>query len=157
MNTSSVGKPAMSTPSASGKQEYRPYQHLLPCVCRFSHFRGCGCPHWRSTNTDAHTYALADAFLLPPHPHFDVSPCGPYNLGIRGSLHCIAFTPTNVGIAAHLGSPLHRSGSLSGPGCPFGPSTPKNYLLVSKQTFFLFSLLTQLYKSVYGVFKFYVR
>lgn len=41
---------------------------------------------------------------------------------IRGSLHCIALTPTAMGIVAHLGSLLHRLGPLS-------RLPPKNYLL----------------------------
>jgi hypothetical protein len=40
---------------------------------------------------------------------------------IRGSLHCIALTPTAMGIVAHLGSLLHRLGPLS-------RLPPNNYL-----------------------------
>lgn len=34
--------------------------------------------------------------------------CKSYDSGIRGSLHCVALTPTDVEIAAHLRSLLHR-------------------------------------------------
>ncbi|OJA16762.1 hypothetical protein AZE42_10375 [Rhizopogon vesiculosus] len=48
--------------------------------------------------------------------HLNASPVGSYSLGTPGSPRCVVFAPNTLGFAAHLGSFLHRSGPLSGPG-----------------------------------------